>query len=1288
MKKIFFIAMMFICTIANAQEWTDVTKYFFNNPNFKDGTMDDWEYNVKPNSKTDGAVLYNGSNRVYLYNSASGLTKGHYRLTVYGFYRDGSAASDWSKYKSANYTGNSNAIYYFGLSGKYYQYNLPCASSGALDEPLDSNATKVGTGKYIPSTVASAAKWFKAGYYAKSYEFDSDNNGFCYAEPYIQTSDGNGVFVFGGVKLEYKGKVNLHENIIIDYDTLVLAKGIRSYITYTTVPKDVTVVRYEYTSSNPGVATVDWDGQITGVSVGETVITMKAVDGSNVSASFVVAVKTPDVAKKDNVKLSEVLVINNNWFLDESSNYGSLIELYNPSANYVSLSGLYLTDDKTNLKKARVNLENSYKQTTNLISPYSFRYVGFDHYDAVFAPEMIDFKLKYDGGTIYVTDGLEIIDSVTYPKAITNVSYVKNLKTDEWSLCTHPSLGYYFDNTDYPNLFGSEQAPVPSFSEKGGFFTGKKIVTLNVPEGTIVRLTSDGTMPTRNHGEIYTQDTELEFSASKPFRAMAYKSGYLNSDVVTTTFIKKDKRYVFPSINIVTDPDNLNDNYMGIFVSGYGMGRPGNGKDYSCNWNADWDRPANFEFINEDGDYVFSQNVDISACGGWSRAWTPHSFKVKANKFYSGQSSMNFQFFKDKPYIHNKVLQVRNGGNDNTYRFKDPALQEIVRRSGINVNTQCWQPVHVFVNGVYNTVLNMREPNNKHYAYSNYGYDTDEVDQFEMSPDSGYVQKAGTPDKFKEWYELTSNASDPVVYESIGQIVDIDEFINYMAVQLFLANNDWPENNVKAFRSQNDGKFHFVLFDLDQANQVSSSPFLAFEKKKTHKFNSLCGDSRTPWKSGDRITKEIELVTIFLNMLENDSFRKQFVDTYCIVAGSVFAQKNVTKIVDDMRTYMNKGMALSGETCNGTYNSIRNLYTDAKATTMIGYLKSYSRMKIKKSISAKISVNIPEAELFVNNVKVPYGSLVGTLFDDVTLSTCAPEGYKFLGWSFIADDTIKNLSFKVEKTSVRCTANWAKLTDEEMLAKNYLSKPVVINEVSASNDVYVSDYFKKADWFELYNNTDEEVNIAGLYLSDNIDKPYKYQVPVDDEKLNTVIPARGYKVIWCDKKDNIGSAIHSNFKLEGDSGIVMITKTDDDNLVYSDTLSYVSHSGTESFGRYPDGGISLCKMNKMTPGAKNIRQGDVLTYMTKLVTSIDNVVDSNTESGIIISYVGDGVVNIKSDNVLKNVVIVSTSGTVVYEEELNSTFKTISLSSSRKGMYIIKVVDNCSNSASHKITLK
>ena len=123
----------------------------------------------------------------------------------------------------------------------------------------------------------------------------------------------------------------------------------------------------------------------------------------------------------------------------------------------------------------------------------------------------------------------------------------------------------------------------------------------------------------------------------------------------------------------------------------------------------------NFSYLTAGGKMAINQDVNLEMCGGWSRAWTPHSFKLKGNKEMGGEKDLLYPFFEQKPYIRNRTLQIRNGGNEyNNGRIKDGALQVIIGSSGIDIDYQSYQPVHEFINGNYVGVLNVREPNNKH----------------------------------------------------------------------------------------------------------------------------------------------------------------------------------------------------------------------------------------------------------------------------------------------------------------------------------------------------------------------------------------------------------------------------------------------------------------------------------------------------------------------------------------------------------------------------------------------
>ena len=659
-----------------------------------------------------------------------------------------------------------------------------------------------------------------------------------------------------------------------------------------------------------------------------------------------------------------------------------------------------------------------------------------------------------------------------------------------------------------------------------------------------------------------SKDGQFSVSRTTNYVFRLFRDGFLPSVPVTRSFIKRDKNLTIPIVSIVGDDRYFNDPVWGIDVKGTN-GIPGNGRDDAVNWNQPWDRPVNFTYISPTEGMLFSQDVNISVSGGWSRMDSPRSFKLKSNKEFDGLNHLDYAFFPQKPYIRSKALLVRNGGNDSWNRFKDPALTTIVQRSGIDLDVQSTVQVAEYVNGQFRGILNLREPNNDKFVYANWGYDDEEIDAFENE-----TFKNGTDEAFNRLLQLSEHINDAGVFDELKTLLDIDEFTNYMAAELYLGNSDWPNNNVKGYRSQKDGRFRFVLFDLDQV------------------FNYWCAMTSISTLETNAEFAKTPLVRLFRNLLRNDAYRKKFIDTFCIMGGSVFERQRVTTLVNELADAMRPMLQLDGRSPDGSANEIKEKL-NARLDVAMNQLKEYTPAQTQglKRLTVKLSADVDGATLTMNGLEVPYASFNGYLYAPVTVEAKAPAGYTFAGWRKTIgsrNETLTDTVVDVTDSNVSLTALFTPLTADERTAEGIT--PVRINEISAANDIYVNEYFKRNDWVELYNTTGQPIDVEGMYLSDKPSQPKKYQIGKSLNQTSTVIPAYGHLIVWCDKLESL-SQLHASFKLDSDGGDVVLTAADES---WSDHITYTAMRGDETVGRYPDGSNEVYVMNVPTIAKTNI----------------------------------------------------------------------------------------------------
>lgn len=995
MKKMILLsllALMVVCTI-KAEKWLDITEENIVNPSFSGNDITTgWQ--GTPFGAAEPMENAEHFNKVYdTYQTITGLKPGKYRVSAKAFYRMGTAYNDYNCFSkdSSYYQQYQYAqLYATSSKGDYFSRIVP-ASSGAQSQSLGGRANNVG-GKYIPDNMLAAYYWFTNGLYENSVECEVGDDGVLRLGIRKDTTIGNDWTCVDDFRLEYWGEEVKVQSISFAEKEVVLYPTQQITLTPIILPEDATNKKVTWKSLNVTIGVVDDMGNVTARKPGQLLIRVTAQDGSNVSRDITINIKEAQVATANNTIINEVMAANVDVYRDPSTNFGSWVELYNPTEDYVSLGGLYVTDDATNMKKHRL------AENYGILGPHDFAILHFDHYEVYSknAIKQIDDKLDCDGGTIYLTDGQNVITSFTYPAAISRASYARTVDGgDTWSFTSNPTPGR---SNQQGGGFASMRLPAPQVDANGGLFSGSQSLNVSVPVGATLRYTTDGTTPTMENGST-SVDGAFTVTETTCFRFRLFMDGYLPSPIVTRTYLKNNNNEPFPIIALTADKKEIMDGEYAIFGEGQ-YGRPGRGQNRNYNANMEWDRPVNFEYITKNNEYVISQECDYSACGGWSRAWTPHSFKLKAGKAYEGLNSFDYQFFGEKPYLKHKTLQMRNGGNDSGARIKDACITQIAGRSGLYLEYQAWQPVHVYLNGEDYGVLNMREPNNKHYGQTNYGIDTDMMDQFELSPDSGYVQMEGTKTAYLRWLTLSNRIAVGDNYQKIMELVDIDEYVNYMAVGLYIGGTDWPQNNIKGFRSTEDGKFRFVLFDTDHA-LGTNSPINEFFSKQNRSGDRLYGYDYSQNKNldGVSLTLNNQFVQIFKNMLNNADFRKKFIDAYCLVGGSVYTPSRVNKIVDEIAATMKQGSYINGYTIDNTANSIKNGFAQ-RLDNVLNDLQSNSSMRLTGVTPQSVTLksNITGADILVNGMMVPTGEFDGKLFAPVTLTAKAPAGYRFAGW--------------------------------------------------------------------------------------------------------------------------------------------------------------------------------------------------------------------------------------------------------------------------------------------------
>jgi len=184
-----------------------------------------------------------------------------------------------------------------------------------------------------------------------------------------------------------------------------------------------------------------------------------------------------------------------------------------------------------------------------------------------------------------------------------------------------------------------------------------------------------------------------------------------------------------------------------------------------------------------------------------------------------------------------------------------------------------------------------------------------------------------------------------------------------------------------------------------------------------------------------------------------------------------------------------------------------------------------------------------------------------------------------------------------------------------------------INEFSASNlNSFIDNYGKTEDWIELYNTSDNDIDISGYHLSDKDSKPMKWAIP-----SGAIIPAKGFFIAYCSGRDSfVFNQYHTNFKLAQSTGkdIVLLSDPSGNVLESFDLdLTLVEHSRCRS----TDGGADWVVCTDPTHGSSNNGSVQYTNYTEAPVMDLPAGYYNGEQTISLINYEPNGEIRYTTD---------------------------------------------------------
>ncbi|MCA9240577.1 MAG: CotH kinase family protein, partial [Planctomycetales bacterium] len=285
-----------------------------------------------------------------------------------------------------------------------------------------------------------------------------------------------------------------------------------------------------------------------------------------------------------------------------------------------------------------------------------------------------------------------------------------------------------------------------------------------------------------------------------------------------------------PTLSIVMNTDDLF-GPTGIYTN-------------STNGGVEYERATSVELIYPDGTEGFQVNAGIRIQGGAFRRHDlslKHSLRLLFKDEY-GPTKLNFPFFGEDAVDSFDTITLRMESNDG-YAWSGAGDQPQYARDAFASRTLLdmgqvsphGNRMHLYINGVYWGVYNPNERPDASFAAMYYGGDKDNWDAINdgaatdgnldtwntMISLAQATASGSTATRAAAYQRLQGNNPDGTNNPAYEDYLDINNYIDYLLVNFFGGNVDWPHRNWYAARERGPDSTGFKFHSWDAESTMN-----------------------------------------------------------------------------------------------------------------------------------------------------------------------------------------------------------------------------------------------------------------------------------------------------------------------------------------------------------------------------------------------------------------------------------------------------------------------------------